>query len=82
MAKLLLAMVKKRSFKASSKISRAKRGKKEQKSDSFIIWKKKPVCNDPEDFDEVRVVLPLEKTKILFPNFSGKEVTCKKLFAS
>lgn len=53
MAKLLLAMVKKRSFKASSKISRAKRGKKEQKSDSFIIWKKKPVCNDPEDFDEV-----------------------------
>lgn len=69
MAKLLLAMVKKRSFKASSKISRAKRGKKEQKSDSFIIWKKKPVRNDTEDFDEVRVVLPLKKDQNIISEF-------------
>lgn len=53
MAKLLLAMVKKRAFKASSKISKAKRGKKEQKSNSVIICKKNLVRNDAEDFDEV-----------------------------
>jgi len=53
LAKLLLAMVKKRSFKASSKISKAKRGKKEQKSNSVIICKKNLVRNDAEDFDEV-----------------------------
>lgn len=69
MAKLLLAMVKKRAFKASSKISKAKRGKKEQKSNSVIICKKNLVRNDAEDFDEVRIVLP----KCYFRIFLGKK---------
>ena len=57
-------MVKKRSSKASRKISSAKRGKKEANSNSYTFWKRKPVNSDTKDFDEVMVVLPLRKTKM------------------